>query len=91
MLIQSLRMLSVSILLIHQVRRKRMWVRQLFLERKNKGLFNILVKDLMLFDHEYFFKSFRMTPERFERLLCWIAPWIHKSSRIRDVTGPASL
>ena len=53
------------------------------------GEYNNLVKDLMLFDHAYFFKSFRMTPTRFEQLLSWIAPHIYKSSKIRDVTNPS--
>ena len=35
-------------------RTKSMWVRPLFLERRSKGLFNILIKDLCLFDHFYF-------------------------------------
>lgn len=37
---------------------KKMWIRRLFQERKNKGLYNVLVKDLSLFDIKYFFKSF---------------------------------
>ena len=66
-----------------------MWVRKLFQERRSKGLYNVLVKDLMLFDHEYFFKAFKMSPSILEELLSWIAPLISKSSRIRDVTGPS--
>lgn len=66
-----------------------MWMRRLFIERRTKGLYNVLVKDLMLSDHEYFFKSFRMTPTRFEELLSFVAPHIQKSSKIRDVTSPS--
>ena len=71
------------------IKRKKMWVRKLFNERRQKGEYNTLVKDLMLFDHAYFFKSFRMTPTRFEQLLSWVAPHIHKSSKIRDVATPS--
>ena len=68
---------------------KSIWVRKLFQERRAKGLYTILIKDLMLFDHEYFFKAFRMSTHKFEELLSWVAPFILKSSRIRDVTGPS--
>ena len=64
-------------------------MRKLFVERKAKGEFNTLVKDLMLSDHVYLFKSFRMSPTTFEQLLSWVAPHIRKSSRIRDVTYPS--
>ena len=70
-------------------KKKRLWIRKLFLERRSKGLYDVLVKDLMLFDHEYFFKAFKINPTTFEELLSWISPFIQKSSRIRDVTGPS--
>ena len=41
-----------------QQRKRKMWVRKLFTERRTKGEFNILVKDLMLFDNFYFFECF---------------------------------
>ena len=68
---------------------KKMRVRTIVKERHSKGLYNILVRDLMLFDHECFFKAFRMSPTRFEELLSWIAPSISKSSKIPDVAGPS--
>ena len=49
--------------------RKKMWVRKIFKERQEKGEYHILVKDLQLFDAEYFFKTFRMTVPKFEELL----------------------
>ena len=54
--------------------KKRMWVRKLFRERKTKGAFNLLIKDMELHDHEYFFKFFRMTPTKYEHLLGLVAP-----------------
>ena len=97
LLLQILKLSILSILLLHRQKRnrgivsrkKRMWIRKLFQERRSKGLYNVLVKDLMLFDHEYFFKAFKMSPTRFEELLSWIAPLISKSSKVRDVTGPS--
>ena len=59
--------------------KKRMWVRELFKHREEKSEYNILVKDLRLFDSEFFFKSFRMSPRTFEELLSWVAPLIEKS------------
>ena len=69
--------------------RKRMWVRKLFMERKNKGEFHLLVADLRLHDSEYFFKYFRMTPVQYEELLLWVAPLITKSSQKREAIGPS--
>ena len=44
-------------------------VRPIFRERKFKGEFHTLIQDLKLFDLEYFFKQFRMTPTKLEELL----------------------
>ena len=63
-----------------------MWVRKLFKERQEKGEYHILIKDLQLFDAEYFFKTFRMTVAKF----AWVGPSIQKSYRLRvDVPSPA--
>lgn len=66
-----------------------MWVRQLFLDRKSKGEFHLLVKDLRLFDSEYFWKYYRMTNIQYEELLHWVAPYITKSSQKREAIGPS--
>lgn len=93
--IHYLKVNLLSILLLRRRKKrnitmkKKMWMRRLFLDRRSKGLYTVLVKDLMLFDHEYFFKAFRMTPTIFEELLSWISPIIEKSSKIRDVTTPS--
>ena len=61
--------------------KKRFWVRQIFLDREKKGAFNMLVKDLSLFDNEYFFSLFRMTPTKYEDLLMKLAaPKLTKDS-----------
>ena len=49
--------------------KKTVWIRKLFEEREQKGEFNMLVKDMKLFDSEWFFRYFRMSPETFEQLL----------------------
>ena len=69
--------------------RKRFWVRKVYEERKTKGEFNVLVRELMLADHEYFFRLFRMSPSTFELLLSWVAPLIKKeSTRMRQAIPP---
>ena len=40
-----------------QQRKEKMQVWKLFTERRTRGEFNILVKDLMLFDHFYLFQK----------------------------------
>ena len=47
-------------------KKKLFWVRKLYAERLQKGEFHLLVRDLRLHDHEYFFKYFRMSPIVFE-------------------------
>ena len=49
--------------------RMRIKERYLFSERKLKGKYNLLVKDMKLFDLEYFFQQFRMMPTQLEELL----------------------
>ena len=57
-------------------KQKKFWVRPIFRERRLKGEFHTLIQDLKLFDSEYFFKQFRMTPTKLEELLSWVAPKI---------------
>lgn len=35
-----------------------MWIHKIYLEHQQKGLFNVLLKDLRLHDLEYFFEKF---------------------------------
>ena len=37
-------------------KRKRLWVKETFEERQSKGESHVLVKEMKLFDHEFFFK-----------------------------------
>ena len=54
--------------------KKRFWVWQIYSERREKGEFHLLVKEKLLYDREYFFRCFRMTPSTYEQLLKWVAP-----------------
>ena len=60
--------------------KKRFWVRQIHSERREKGEFYLLVKEMLLYDREYFFRCFRMTPSTYEQLLKWVAPIIQKKA-----------
>ena len=53
-------------------------MRCIYLERQQKREFHLLVGEMMLFDHEYFLKCFRMTPSTYEQLLGWLSPLISK-------------
>ena len=59
------------------------------MERKHKREYHLLVKDLVLRDHEMFFSQFRMNPNKFEELLSYVAPLIMKASEKRDSIGPS--
>ena len=56
--------------------------------RHSKREFHVLVKELKLFDHEFFFKQFRMTPEKLENLLTMLTRRIMRSSLRREGIGP---
>ena len=68
--------------------RKRFWVREIYKWRKKLGEFHTLVCEAMLFDHEYFFRIFRMTPTKFEQLLQLVAPSITRVNAKREPIGP---
>ena len=82
---KQLRRIILLYLLRRRIQRRKYfkskWVRKLFVERKIKGDFWLLIKDMELYDHEYFFKSFRMSPTSLQQLLSWIGPRIFKSSQ----------
>ena len=48
----------LKLLELKRKKRKRFWVRKVYEERLEKGEFHLLVRDLRLHDHEYFFKRF---------------------------------
>lgn len=69
--------------------KKKCWVRRLYQERKEKGEFHLLVREMKVFDKPYFFQQFRMSPEKFEELLKLVAPRIVKCSLNREPIGPS--
>ena len=70
-------------------KRRQFWVRWLYEERIEKGEFNLLVRDLKLYNHCLFFKYFRMLPATFEKLLRMVAVDIKKcKTKMRDPICP---
>ena len=76
--IQLLRLLLLDDQQSNEKFKKRFWVRKLYLARKEKGEFNLLVRDRRLFDQELFFRSSRMSPSNFESLSSWVPPRLSK-------------
>ena len=44
----------ISIIKQKSRKQKRLWMRHIYLERQQKGEFHLLVRGMMLIDHEYF-------------------------------------
>ena len=67
---------------------KRLWIRKIYQERKEKGEYHLLIRDMRLYDHSLFYQQFRMTPTKYEDLLNMVAPQIVKSSLKREAISP---
>ena len=67
---------------------KRIWVRKLCAERKEKGEYHLLIREMKLYDHMLFYQQFRMTPEKYEHLLQLVAPKSLKSCVKREAIQP---
>ena len=48
---------------------KRMCVRQIYKDMKQKGELHFLIREMKLHDHTLFFQYFRMSPTQYEDLL----------------------
>ena len=79
--ILNLKLLALQSLKQKSQKRKRFWMRRIYSERQQKGEFHLLVREMMLFDHEYFLKCFRITSSTYEQLLSCLAPLISKESK----------
>ena len=83
------KLLLLRNLMSEKTRKKQMWVRKVYQERKLKGEFHLLIKEMMLQDHALFFAYFRMSPTKYEQLLAIVAPRIQKCSEKRDPICPS--
>jgi hypothetical protein len=86
------RRLLLLILLRWRLRRekynKRFWVRAIYKERKTRGEYYTLVWEAMLFDSEFFFRMFRMSPSQYEELLGFVRPKILRVNARREAISP---
>ena len=57
---------------------KKMCVRTMYQERKMKGEFHLLIKEMKLLDHALLFAYFHMNPIQYERMLTIVAPRIQE-------------
>ena len=65
-------------------RKRRFWIRNIFLQRETRGTFRTLFQELLQ-DKELFFRYHRMTPSRFEHLLSLVEDKITKEkTNFRD-------
>ena len=65
-------------------------MRRAFSENEQNGEYLLLVKEMILYDSEYFSQCIRITPPIYEQLLLRIAPLIIKeSNKMRDSISPS--
>ena len=67
---------------------KRVWVRQLYRERKEKEEYRSLIKEMQVVDEMLFYQQVRMMPQKYETLLALVARRITKSSVKREAISP---
>ena len=60
--------------------KKRVWVRKINMKRHERGEYHALIQEMRLSDSESFYKYFRMTPGRFDELLCTVDPTITRQT-----------
>ena len=85
----QLELVELEIYLCMKLPKKRkFWVRDIFMERKQKGEFHLLVQQAKMVDQELFFEMFRMGPLKFEELLGYVAPYITRDSTKREAIQP---
>ena len=90
LLVMKKKLLILKLIELKRKRKKRHWVRKVYRDRQEKGEFHMVVRDLRLHDHEYFFTCFSMSPSTFEELISFDAPIIVKKSMVmRDPIGPS--
>lgn len=70
--------------------KKRTWVRQINRRRESLGEFHSLIQEMRLFDHDVFYRYFRMMPSWFDQLLSLVDPRIQCQDTSFRSTIPAA-
>ena len=73
--------------MLKEENQRKIWVRKIYQQRKQKDEFHLLINEMLLHDHELFFQYFRMSPTRYEHLLEQMGHEITKSSVRREPIG----
>ena len=68
-------------------KRRRWWVRPIFLDREIHGAWYSLVPTMKEFDRDAYFNFLRMNPESFDWLLERVAPIITKTSARQPISA----
>lgn len=94
MLLRKIKLMQLLILRRRKQRmlkyRKRFWIRKIYAEREEKGEYYLLVQEMKLYDQEYFFTLFRISPGTFEKLLSWTGPFLQKdTTNMRQPISPS--
>lgn len=71
-------MVSASLLIHHEQRERREWVRRLLRNRDTFGEYHHFVQEMRLYDGPTHFMYFRMSKERFDHLLSLVEPRIRR-------------
>ena len=70
------------------VKTKIVWVEKLYRERKEKGEYSSLIKEMQIVVEMLFYQQFRMTAQRYKNLLTLVAPRITMPLVKRDAISP---
>ena len=83
------KLLLLRNLMSRNKRKKKMWVRKVYQEKKGKGEFHCLIKEMKLHDHALFFPYFRISPAKYEHLLAKVVLRLQTCSEKRDPICPS--
>ena len=61
--------LTSAIAIFRQRKRRKMWIRPIFMQRKQQGEYHNLLQEMRLSDPDSHFRYLRMSKERFDSLL----------------------
>ena len=67
---------------------KIVWIEKLYRERKEKGEYHSLIKEMQIVVEMLFYQQFRVTAQKYKNLLTLLAPRITMSLVKREATSP---
>lgn len=80
--------LLLSLLLLRRSKKKaaqrKMWVREIYKQRKRHSVYFQLLNEMRLNDNEKYFNYLRMSSTTFQNLLCVVGPKLNKVYCVRE-------